>query len=126
MKSLKADTAESPLMSDLIRPVQADVPPVHAAPPADDVLSGDPQFTSWKLEDVDGLRCGMWQCTHGSWTMTYDVWEYVRILEGHAVITPEGGAPVELRAGDSYILRPGLVCTWDVRETVLKDFVIRA
>lgn len=125
MKSLNTPLTESTPMSDLMRPVTADVTPTHATPPAQDILSGDPQFTSWKLEDVEGLRCGIWQCTPGSWRMTYDVWEYVRILEGHAIITPEGSTPIDLRTGDSYILRPGLICTWDVRETVLKDFVIR-
>ena len=57
--------------------------------------------------------------------MTYEVWEYVHIVEGFAIITPQDGDPVELRAGNSYILRAGLGCTWEVKETVLKEFVIR-
>lgn len=113
-------------MSKTLQHVTKSVAPIHATPPAADILSGDPQFTSWKLEDDNGLRCGLWQCTPGKWSMTYDVWEYVHILEGFAVITPDNGEPVELRASDSYILRVGLRCTWDVKETVLKEFVIRS
>ncbi|KIN74185.1 cupin domain-containing protein [Sulfitobacter guttiformis] len=100
--------------------------PVIGAPPTGDIIDGAPEFRTWKLDDVDGLRCGLWQCTPGKWSMTYDVWEYVRILEGKAIITPADEDPVELEAGDSYILRVGLRCTWDVKQTILKEFVIRA
>jgi hypothetical protein len=32
---------------------------------------------------------------------------------------------VHLRAGDSWIIRPGFEGTWEVVETTLKDYVIR-
>lgn len=113
-------------MTERILKVTKSVTPSHATPPAGDIISGAPEFTTWKLEDIDGLRCGLWQCTLGKWSMTYDVWEYIRILEGFAIITPEDDDPVELRAGDSYILRVGLRCTWEVKEKILKEFVTRA
>ncbi len=47
------------------------------------------------------------------------------ILEGHSVVTEEGGAPVHLRAGDSFIMRPGFKGTWEVIETTRKDYVIK-
>ncbi|WP_298858609.1 cupin domain-containing protein [uncultured Sulfitobacter sp.] len=113
-------------MTQSIIKLEKSVAASHATPPTGDIIDGAPEFTTWKLEDDDGLRCGLWQCTPGKWSMTYTVWEYIRILEGFAIITPQDGDPIELRAGDSYILRIGFRCTWDVKETLLKEFVIRA
>jgi uncharacterized cupin superfamily protein len=57
--------------------------------------------------------------------MSYDEWEYCRILSGTSIVTEDGGAPVTVTAGDSFILRPGFSGTWEVLETTTKDYVIR-
>ena len=113
-------------MSDQLLKLSKSGTPTHDSPPVGDIISGDPQFTSWKLDSADGLTCGMWECTPGKWSTTYKVWEYIHILEGKATITPEDDEPVELSAGDSFVLRVGLRCTWDVKQTILKEFVIRS
>lgn len=113
-------------MPDKILKLEQSVSPTHSTPPTGDIIDGAPEFTTWTLENKDGLRSGIWQCTPGKWSMTYEVWEYVHILEGFAIITPQDGDPVELHAGDSYIFRVGLGCTWDVKQTLLKEFVTRA
>ncbi|MGJ8626265.1 MAG: cupin domain-containing protein [Sulfitobacter sp.] len=94
-------------------------------PAADRLISGNPEFTTWNIEDADGLYCGIWQSTSGKWRISYDEWEYFHILSGTSVITQDGAAPVTLAAGDSYILRPGFTGTWEVLETTTKDYVIR-
>jgi uncharacterized cupin superfamily protein len=94
-------------------------------PDADRLISGDPVFTTWNLEDRDGLYCGLWRATPGKWRVSYSEWEYFRMLEGVSVLTPDGGDPVTLRAGDSHIIRPGFTGTWEVTETTTKDYVIR-
>ncbi|MCB1335231.1 MAG: cupin domain-containing protein [Roseivivax sp.] len=94
-------------------------------PPADRVLSGAPEFTTWNIEDRDGLYCGTWRSTPGKWIIRYDEWEYCRILSGHSIITEDGGAAHTLRAGDSFVLRPGFRGTWEVVETTTKEYVIR-
>ena len=88
-------------------------------------ISGDPVHTTWNLEEIDGLYCGIWQSTPGKWRVSYAEWEYIRILEGVSVLTETGGDPVTLRAGDSWIIRPGFEGTWEVLETTVKDYVIR-
>ena len=90
------------------------------------VLSGDPVHTTWNREDTNGLYCGMWQSTPGKWRLTYAEWEYVYIHSGHSILTGDDGSVTHLRAGDSYIIRPGFSGTWEVVETTLKDYVIRA
>ena len=102
------------------------VTPETGAPAPDRLISGTPQFTTWNVEEAaGGLYAGIWQSTPGKWRIVYDEWEYFHILEGHSVVTEEGGQPVHLRAGDSYILRPGFKGTWEVLETTRKDYVIR-
>jgi uncharacterized cupin superfamily protein len=96
------------------------------APAADRLIAGEPVFTTWNIEEAEGgLYAGVWQSTPGKWQIVYEEWEYFHILEGHSVVTEEGGAPIHLRVGDRLILRPGFKGTWEVLETTKKDYVIR-
>jgi uncharacterized cupin superfamily protein len=98
--------------------------PEVTRPPQDRVIAGDPVFTTWNAEERGGLYCGLWQSTPGKWRIRYEEWEYCRILEGLSVITEDGGAARIVRAGDSFVIRPGFRGTWEVLETTLKDYVI--
>lgn len=95
-------------------------------PDAAKVIAGDPVHTTWNIEDTDGLYCGLWQSTPGTWRVAYDEWEYIHILSGHSILTDAKGHSTDLRAGDSFIIRPGFSGTWQVLETTLKDYVIRS
>lgn len=108
----------------------ARVNPDAAAPETDrpapeKVISGDPVFTTWNLEDRDGLYCGVWESTPGKWRIAYDEWEYCRILSGVSILTAEDGTETTVRGGDSFVIRPGFRGTWEVVETTRKDYVIR-
>lgn len=94
-------------------------------PAPERLISGDPVFTTWNIEDRDGLYCGIWQSTPGKVRVEYDEWEFCHILEGHSIVTEDGGTPQHLRAGDSFILRPGFKGVWEVVETTRKEYVIR-
>jgi uncharacterized cupin superfamily protein len=107
----------------LLGPIGAD--PEESRPDPARVLSGDPVFTTWNHEDSDGLLCGLWRATPGRWRISYDEWEYCRIISGLSVITQDDGPPLTLRPGASLILRPGFTGTWEVMETTVKDYVIR-
>ena len=102
------------------------VTPEEGGPAPDRLISGDPRFPTRNIEEAaGGIYAGIWQSTPGKWRIVYDEWEYFHILEGHSVVTEEGGAPIHLRAGDRLILRPGFKGTWEVLETTRKDYVIR-
>lgn len=104
----------------------AGIVPETGAPAPDRLISGAPVFTTWNVEEAPGgLYAGIWQATPGKWRISYEEWEYFHILEGHSVVAEDGGEPVHLRSGDSYILRPGFNGTWEVIETTRKDYVIR-
>ncbi|WP_323784117.1 cupin domain-containing protein [Thalassovita sp.] len=106
-------------------PVTAEGPGETERPDAEKLISGDPEFTTWNLEESDGLYCGIWKATPGKWRVSYDEWEYFRILSGVSVLTDAEGQEIRLEAGDAHVIRPGFSGTWEVIETTTKDYVIR-
>lgn len=102
------------------------IQPEIGVPAPDRLISGDPQFRTWNIEDAEGgLYSGIWEATPGKWRIVYDEWEYFSILSGYSIITEEGGKAHHLRAGDRMVLRPGFNGSWEVVETTRKDYVIR-
>jgi len=99
--------------------------PEAGGPDPDRLISGDPQFRTWSIEEREGLYCGIWESTPGKWRISYDEWEYCHILSGISVIVEDGGAAVRVKTGDSFVLRPGFTGTWEVIETTRKDYVVR-
>lgn len=102
------------------------VAPEEGGPAPDRLISGNPHFRTWNVEEADGgLYAGIWEATPGKWRIEYTEWEYCRILSGVSVIAEEGGEVRTIRAGDSFVLRPGFKGTWEVLETTRKDYVSR-
>ncbi|WP_342641244.1 cupin domain-containing protein [Rhodoligotrophos ferricapiens] len=89
------------------------------------VLAGDPSNTTWNVIDDDGgnLVAGFWEAKPGTWEFTCQAWEFCHIISGVVTITTNGESTT-FRAGDAFVMRPGLQCTWNVTETVLKHYVI--
>ncbi len=112
-------------MTALLRLYPEAAEPETDRPAPGKVIAGDPVHTTWNLEERGGLYCGIWQSTPGKWRISYEEWEYCRILSGRSVITDADGAEHHLGPGDSFILRPGFTGTWEVLETTRKDYVIR-
>jgi hypothetical protein len=97
------------------------------APAAGRVISGNPKFKTWNLEELPGgLYAGVWESTPGKWRVQYDEWEYCRILSGVSIITDDSGETKRVIAGDSFIIRPGFKGFWEVIETTRKEYVVRA
>ncbi|CUH87543.1 hypothetical protein PH5382_01472 [Phaeobacter sp. CECT 5382] len=103
------------------------VTPTTERPAPEKLVSGDPVFTTWDIEEreADGLYAGIWQSTPGAWRVSYDEWEYCRIREGQSVLKGSDGSEQVLKAGDSFLIRPGFEGIWEVIETTVKDYVIK-
>jgi len=112
-------------MQTLFRLTRPTTPPEVERPDPASVIEGDPVHSTWNIEDRDGLYCGFWQSTPGTWAVSYVEWEYIHILEGVSTLTDDKGNAQTFRAGDSAVIRPGFVGTWCVEETTLKEYVIR-
>ncbi|MET3521063.1 cupin domain-containing protein [Mesorhizobium abyssinicae] len=100
--------------------------PEAGAPDPDRLISGDPKFRTWNVEERDGgLYAGIWESTPGKWRIVYDEWEFCHVLSGVSVISEDGGEARTVRAGDSFVLRPGFKGSWEVLETTRKEYVIK-
>ena len=100
------------------------IAPEISRPSPELVLAGDPVHTTWSVEERGNLFCGVWETTPGKWKVNYSEWEYIYIHVGHSVLTDSDGNATHLMSGDSYVIRPGFVGTWEAIETTLKDYVI--
>ncbi|MBS3651821.1 cupin domain-containing protein [Pseudaminobacter sp. 19-2017] len=100
--------------------------PEEGAPAPERIISGEPKFRTWNVEErPNGLYAGIWESTPGKWRIQYDEWEFCHILSGVSIITEDGGEARTVKAGDSFVLKPGFKGTWEVIETTRKEYVIR-
>lgn len=100
--------------------------PEAGGPAEGRLIAGDPKFRTWNVEEAEGgVYAGIWEATPGKWRIEYDEWEFCHILSGVSVIAEDGGEARTVRAGDSFVLRPGFKGTWEVVETTRKEYVIR-
>jgi uncharacterized cupin superfamily protein len=115
-------------MSNLVTFDIADPGPSRdSLPAADRVVEGNPTFKTWEKESLDGgrVRSGIWEATPGAYrSIKGDNWEYCTILSGLVELTEDGGAPIRLAAGDTFVMRPGFTGTWKTIETVRKLWVV--
>ena len=91
------------------------------------VTEGSPRMTTWVLHTTaDGtMMSGIWDSTTGSWHATYTAYEYVVLITGRIVITPDGGTPVTVSAGDAFVVEKDFKGTWKIEEPVRKHFDFR-
>jgi uncharacterized protein len=111
-------------MPHLIPVTRTGTTPEVTSPDAAKVISGNPIHTTWTMEDRGNIFAGLWHSTPGKWRIAYDEWEYFHILEGVSVITDATGQTTTLRAGDSWVIRPGFSGSWEVLDATLRDYVI--
>jgi uncharacterized cupin superfamily protein len=87
--------------------------------------SGDPHTGTRPLYSDTHLRCGVWECTPGGWDVENRVGtETMFILQGRVRITTKGEEPVEIAAGEVFVLPDGWSGRWETVETVRKFYTI--
>jgi uncharacterized cupin superfamily protein len=91
------------------------------------VTAGTPSMKTWVLHTTaDGtMMSGIWECTPGTYHATYTAYEYVVLITGRIVITPDGGTPVTVQAGDAFVVEKDFKGTWKIEESVRKHFDFR-
>ncbi|MBJ7547120.1 DUF861 domain-containing protein, partial [Pseudomonas sp. OA3] len=52
------------------------------------------------VERSDGVETGIWECTPGRWRRQIVQQEFCHFVAGRCTFTPDGGEPIEIRAGD--------------------------
>ena len=91
------------------------------------VKAGTPSMKTWVLHtSSDGsMISGVWECTPGTYHATYTDYEFVHLMEGRITITPDGGTPVTVKAGDAFVVEADFKGTWTIEEAVRKHFDIK-
>jgi len=75
-----------------------------------------------RLEEMGVFGWPVWSKEPSEFPWTYDAAETCYFLEGRVVVTPDGGEPVEVGAGDLVTFPRGMRCTWQVVEPVRKHY----
>jgi len=79
-----------------------------------------------ELEGAGDNRSGLWECEPGRFERQLANAEVMHILAGACTFTPEGGAPIEIAAGDTLFFPAHTAGVWHVRETLRKVYVVMA
>ena len=77
--------------------------------------------TLW--EDGDA-SAGIWECAPGPSHWTLETHEVIHLVAGRMTVTPDGGEPVEMAAGDAAVFPRGWSGAWTIHETVRKVYAI--
>ena len=90
-------------------------------------VEGNPTMQTWvQHTSLDGsVISGTWAATPGTWFAEYKFYEFVHLIEGQIIITPEGAAAVTLNHGDAFVVEPGFKGTWKIVTPVTKHFCIK-
>ncbi|WP_319379564.1 cupin domain-containing protein [Thiomicrorhabdus sp.] len=86
------------------------------------VESHPPQI---KLEELQVAQWPIWEKEASDFPWHYDMEEICYLLDGSVTVTPEGGEPVQIRAGDLVIFPRGMSCRWDIHHPVRKHYHFR-
>ncbi|WP_027855191.1 cupin domain-containing protein [Marinobacterium litorale] len=114
-------------MSSITKLPVRSVEPITDDLPGWSKVEGSPSMSTWieYTASDESMIAGWWTATPGIYHATYASWEFIHLIEGKAVITPEGGEPVEVNAGDAFVMEADFVGTWQIIEPILKHFTIR-
>lgn len=75
-----------------------------------------------KLEVMGVFNWPIWEKEESVFPWSYDQRETCYLLEGEAVVTPEGGDPVTIEAGDLVTFPKGMKCQWEIKSYVSKHY----
>ncbi|MCP5142184.1 MAG: cupin domain-containing protein [Chromatiales bacterium] len=64
----------------------------------------------------------IWQKEESEFPWTYDEKEMCYLLAGEAIVTPDGGEPVTIKAKDLVTFPKGMSCTWQITKAVRKHY----
>ena len=111
--------------------------PVLIAKPSEMELPAVGPVTSPIGQPVAHLKCliaaelnnkrvetGVWEASPGSWRRQIIQAELSHFIAGRCTFAPDGGAALEITAGDAVFFPPNTLGTWHVHETVRKTYVV--
>lgn len=85
-------------------------------------ISIEQQADERRLVELGVRDWPIWTKEASTFPWHYDESETCYFLEGEVVVTPAGGEPVAMGAGDLVTFPAGMDCTWEVRSPVRKHY----
>lgn len=90
-----------------------------------DEATGEPMAVHGLELWVDGEKsAGIWQVTAGPSYWRQEENEVIYVLSGRMTVTPDGGEPLDVNAGDIAVFPLGWAGTWQIHETLRKVYAI--
>ncbi|KAF6255591.1 hypothetical protein COO60DRAFT_1272426 [Scenedesmus sp. NREL 46B-D3] len=74
------------------------------------------------VQEMGVSRWPTWGCEASTFPWSYAENETCYVLQGRVLVTPDGGEPVEVQAGDMATFPAGMSCMWDVKEAINKHY----
>ena len=75
-----------------------------------------------KLEDLGIRSWPIWEKEVSEFPWQYTESETCYILEGEVTVTPAGGTPVLIKAGDLVTFPKGMACRWQITKDIRKHY----
>lgn len=92
-------------------------------PTASDGTAPRSSARSLAVPGIEGATTGVWECTPGRWRRASAGAEVMHFLAGECIFTPDGGAPMHIRAGDTVVFPTHTNGVWEATSTIRKVFV---
>jgi len=74
------------------------------------------------LEELGVEDWPIWEKEVSEFPWKYEATEVCYILEGEVTVTPEGGQPITIHAGDLVTFQKGLACSWKITQNIRKHY----
>ncbi len=114
-------------MSSIQKIIDKTVAPIETDLDGWEKAAGNPTMKTWieYTSPDESMISGCWEATPGTYHTRYAAWEFVHMISGEVIITPEGGEPQTYSAGDAFMVEADFVGTWEITKTVFKHFAIK-
>ena len=87
-----------------------------------DTITIEHNVTPAKLDVLFVDDWPTWSKEVSEFDWEYDQTETCYILEGKAIVTPQGGEPVTIESGDLVTFPKGMKCRWQIVEAIEKHY----
>jgi uncharacterized cupin superfamily protein len=75
-----------------------------------------------RLRSLGVAQWPIWEKEISEFPWVYDEAETCYILAGQVTVTPDGGEPVTVGAGDLVTFPAGMACRWDISQPIRKHY----
>ncbi len=85
-------------------------------------IAREPKPDQAHLDALGVFSWPIWTKEVSTFPWVYEAAETCYFLAGEVVVTPDGGAPMVVGAGDLVTFPAGMACTWEIRVPVKKHY----